>query len=314
LNYFNIPLGLYSSIVNHGGTSTFLEYVALETYKRENPNNPYAFRKDIKPYSFTKSHSQWKKDMGRLVELGLVVKQNGSYISRTKLTDWSKDVDNEFIKKLSGTLRVDLWELYTLRNNKYEYLRDYVYMGLLNSVVRGRNYSRSWIEKVTGFKKYMQRKIEKNNPDKVIVNHKLSPSNTNDEDSPKVFPAHINMKDKTISKVKVERSNCFAVQQGNKYSMKHNYIFSFKAKNSIKQKSSFYKTLNSDVEVKSGEEYDAVFNDDTSKSVRSQMFFSTQTYNKFANKKLCKALDFDNTAFVTQSGNVKSIGNVLKTV
>ena len=252
--------------------------------------------------------------MQKLVDLGLVVKQGGSYISRTKFSDWSNSIDDSFIKKLNGTLRIDLWELYTLRNNKYEYLRDYVYMGLLNSVVRGRNYSRSWIEKVTGFKKHTQRKIENENSDKVIINHKLSPSNESDDNSSKIFPAYINMKDKTIQKTKVEKSNCFAVQQGNNYRLKHNYIFSFKAKNSNKQKSSFYKTLNSDVEVKSSEEYDAVFSEDSHKSFRSKLFFSTEKFCKFANKKLCKSLDFDNTAFVTKSGCVKSIGNVLKTV
>lgn len=295
-----------------------LEYIALNTFKDYNPVNPYAQWSTIKPYSFAKTETEWLKKMRKLEKMGLVFKKGEKYIQRTKLKDWHEYEKDEFILSLHGSMSIDRFDLYELHKNKYEDFRDYIYIGLINSIVNGKNYSRGWIKKVTGYSPYMQKTIEAKHLDKITVSKKLSAitsySNQEELKNKIVFPAYVDLKNKTISKSVGKSGNCSAIQQGNNYSIKDNYIFSVVRNNNRKEKSAFYKMLNEDVEIKSNEEYDAVFSEEKHKNVRNELFFSNLVYNKFATEKLMRTLNFSNTAFVTDDGSLKSLSNVLKSI
>lgn len=247
--------------------------------------------------------------------MGLVQQKGDKYIAVSKLKKWKEFETSEFNNKLNGTLFLDLYELYKLRNNKGNFLRDFIYMGLLNSVVAGKNYSRTWIQKVTGFSKAEQLRIEKRNSDKLNVNQNLTPVSEleSNDNTNNLFPARIDLKNKTISKTKRNNANCSATQQGNTYTAKYNYIFSFKYKKKNCNRSSFYEELNRDSEVKDAEDYDAIYNEDKHKSSRSTLFFSSEVYDKKANKML-NVVDFSNTVMITKEGEVKKLSTTFKTV
>lgn len=299
-----------------------LEYVLLCTYKDENKLNPYAGWTTLKEYSFASSEEEWLKTINKLSEMGLVEIKKDKVISKSKLKEWHKFETREFILNLHGKMNIDCIELFMLKKWKAEKLRDLIYIGLVSAICKGRNYSRKWIEKMTGYTPYMQKQIEKNNKDLISVNQRISSIsdlfNENDLLNKKVFPAYADIKNKTIKKTKVQQSNTFVVQQGNNCYVKENIIFSLDTENikieKYKNKSAFYKVLNTDIEVKANDFYDAVFSEEKHRNVRSELFFSNQVYNKFAEKKLIKVLDFNNTAFVTSKGELKSLTNVLKTI
>ncbi len=313
-DFKTIPLALYSSIVNYSGHDGFLLFCELEAFKKLNPNKPYYKFNTNPSYRFTNREDVWNKKIKKLIKMGLVEQKGDSYISKSKLNKWKEFQTKSFIKKLSGSLRIDLFELYSLRNKDYEFLRDYIYIGLMNSVVRGRNYSRKWIQEVTGFSPYIQKEIEKRNADKIIINKKLSVVNTvksNQLEDKKVFPVHVDLKNKTITKTTMSNHNSLAVQQGNSSYVKQSYIFSFRSNKSNNKPSAFYNTQNTDIEVKANENYDAVFSEEKHKNVRSELFFSNQVYKNGVKNQLLKQLNFNNTPILDSKGNLNSLNNIL---
>ena len=129
-----LDVKLVSSMMNHAGYKCLLNYLSLETYKKIVKDEYVNFNK-IGKYSFINDEKTWIHFMDKLVELKLAVKNGNSYITRSKLTEWRKymEENQKHCTRFNGYLHFDMTQLYIKKD--HEDLKDLIYLSILGQKV-----------------------------------------------------------------------------------------------------------------------------------------------------------------------------------
>jgi hypothetical protein len=310
-----LDLTLVSSIMNYAGYEGLLNYLSIETYKK-NIKDEYLDFSKFEPYSFF-NQKKWECSMDRLVEMSLVVKNKDHYISRKKNKDWFHFCENKtpMSNSLNGFIVFNLTELYKKRQDKH--LKDYIYLSLVENVLKGKSYSRNFIKKITGIKPQQQRAIEDRHKGTIVLEvqkHHI-PVNDNEIKNKKVrdipvFNGVVSPKHMVCHKTSKNNSNCNVIQLGNKLKIKDQHISYFQIKKTFKKSKSLNDELKSS-EVQDWEDFDMVL--DTSKKARSNKFkgiLSVKDTRRMSWKDF-HHYDYDRVGVISENGTLVPLRTLL---
>jgi len=318
IDQIKLELPVVASIMNFAGYKGLLNYLSLETYKKVVKDEYLNFKK-VSDYSFIKSESQWIKFMDKLVDMDLAAKNGKYYVTKRKLKGWRtfSEKNTPQCMKLNGYIIFNMSDLYNMRNE--ENIKDFIYLSLVENVIKGKSISRKFIKDITGVSSNIQRKIEKKYKDNVVfsIEHHVPISDREQSEGMvngiPVFKGAISPKHMYCTKTKKEKSNCEVIQLGNKLKIKKLNISYFVSKkvNVSKKKSKLLNDSFKNEKVEDWDNFDMVL--DTSIEGKSNKFRGILSINdpRYISWKDFKHYDYENVAVLTGNGALTDVRSIL---
>lgn len=239
---FKINLNIALSILKCYKMKHLTEYLIIESLKKEYRENiiqkDYYSWDDVKDVTVCPRRSEWEKIMSQLCNLGVARKEGDKYTTTKKVKP--QFYQEAIIKGLHECLKVNPIKnhIFLMDTQKVLSIKDKklfeaeIYISILGLFYSKKCFTREFIFEITGIKKGVQRRIERENPELmrvlpnfVIVDQAdINPATKKEYGSnAPLFPAFVysNLKDVQITDNK--KSNAWVKQTGNQYHINPNY-------------------------------------------------------------------------------------------